>query len=135
MSHGLPNFFGATAAWLCLAPVAFARGPVILPSTFASGSTPTHYFASVSLFLIWITFGIFLVVAGLLAFAPFRFHARKLDPLSGPTHRRTELDLVWTVIPVLLAVLLLATARINFAIQTVSKPGAAVDVTEIGYQF
>jgi len=53
--------------------------------------------------------GIFLVVGGLLAFAPFRFRARKSDLLSGPTQvcGNTEIDLAWTVIPVLLLVLFL----------------------------
>jgi cytochrome c oxidase subunit II len=127
MSHGLSNFSGAIAAWLCLAPVALAREPLSMPSTLAPAPAPTHYIASLSFFLIWVAAGIFLVVGGILAFAPFRFRARKLEPSSGPTraHRSTRIDLAWTVIPVLLAILLLATTCINFAIQNVSKPGAA----------
>jgi cytochrome c oxidase subunit II len=110
MSHGLSNFFGATAAWLCLAPVAFAREPMSLPSTLALAFTPAHYIANLSLFLIWITGGIFLVVGGLLAFAPFRFSVRKSDPLPGwaQDYRSTEIDLAWTAIPVLVLVLFLA---------------------------
>lgn len=110
MSHGVSNCFGAIAAWLCLAPVVFARQPLSMPSTLAPASTPVHYIANLSVFLIWITGGIFLVVGGLLAFAPFRFRARKSDPLSGPAQvcRSTEIDLAWTVIPVLVLVLFLA---------------------------
>ncbi len=66
MSPRLSNFAGAIAAWRCLAPVAFAREAVSMPSTLASASTPAHYAAKLSLFLIWITGGIFLVVGGLL---------------------------------------------------------------------
>jgi cytochrome c oxidase subunit 2 len=110
MSHGLSNLLGAIAAWLCLAPVAFAREPLSMPSTLAAASTPAHYFADLSLFLIWIAGGIFLVVGGILAFAPCRFRERESDRLSGSAqaHMNTEIDLVWTVIPLLVLVLFLA---------------------------
>ena len=110
MRHGLSNFSGAIAAWLCLAPVALAREPLSMSSTLALASTPAHYIANLSLFLIWITGGISLAVGGLLAFAPFRFRARKSDPLSGraQVYRSTEIDLAWTLIPVLVLVLFLA---------------------------
>jgi cytochrome c oxidase subunit II len=108
MRYGLSNFLGAIAAWLCLAPVAFAREPLSMSSTLAA--TPGHHFANLSPFLIWITGGLFLLVGGLLAFVRFRFRARKSDPLSGPTqvYRSSEFDLAWTVIPVLVLVLFLA---------------------------
>ena len=110
MSHGLSNCLGAVTAWLCLAPVVFAREPLFLPSTLAPASTPVHYIANLSLFLIWITGGIFLVVGGLLVFAPFKSRARKSDPLSGPVQacRSVEINLAWTVIPLLVLVLFLA---------------------------
>lgn len=105
---GLSNFCGAIAAWLCLTPVAFAGGPLATSSTPAS--TSTHQIFTMFLFLIWITGGIFLVVGGLLAFAPFRFRTRKSDPSSSPAqvYRTTEIDLAWTVIPILVLVLFLA---------------------------
>jgi hypothetical protein len=80
MSNGLSNFFGAIAAWLCLAPVAFAREPLSMPCTLAPGFTAAHCVANLSLFLIWITGGILLAVGGLLAFEPLRFRAAKSDP-------------------------------------------------------
>ena len=135
MSHGLSNFCGAVVAWLCLAPVPFARESQSMPSTLALASTPAHHIVNLSLFLIWITGGIFLVVGGLLVFAPSRFRAHKLDRLSEPSQFSvsSNIDLAWTAIPVLvLLVLFLATARINSAIQYVSKPDAAADVTGIG---
>jgi cytochrome c oxidase subunit 2 len=109
-NHGLSNFFGAIAAWLCLAPVALARVALPMQSALAPGFTAAHCIANPSLFLIWITGGIFLVVGGLLAFKPFRFRAGKSGPLSGPAqvHRSVEVDLAWTVIPVLVLVLFLA---------------------------
>jgi hypothetical protein len=48
-SHGLSNFFGAIAAWLCLAHVAFTREPLSMTSDFAERQTDTflvrEYFA------------------------------------------------------------------------------------------
>ena len=110
MRYGISNFFGATAAWLCLAPVAFAYEPLSVPSTRTSAVTPSHYIPNLSLCLIWIAGGIFLVVGGLLAFAPFRLRTPKSDSLSRPAqaYRNTEIDLTWTVIPVLVLVLFLA---------------------------
>lgn len=55
MTHGLSHFSGAIAAWLCLAPVAFARKPLSMPSTVAPASIPVHYIANLSVFVIWIT--------------------------------------------------------------------------------
>ena len=47
-----------------------------------------------------------------------------------------QVELAWTVIPVLIVVVLfLTTARIIFAIQDAPKPASALDVTVIGHQF
>jgi cytochrome c oxidase subunit 2 len=109
MNHRLSAFFGAIAAWLCLAPVAFARASLSMPSTLDSAFAPTHNNINLSLFLIWIAGGIFLFVGGLLAFAPFGFRVHESDPLSRPAqvYRSTELDLAWTVIPLLVLFLFL----------------------------
>jgi heme/copper-type cytochrome/quinol oxidase subunit 2 len=108
MSHGLSSFLGAITAWLFLAPVAFARKPLSMLSTLTPASTAAHHFVGSSLSFIWIAGGIFLVVSGCLAFAPFRLRARKSDPLSGRAqiYRSTEIHLAWTVIPVLVLLLL-----------------------------
>jgi hypothetical protein len=70
-------------------------------------STPVHYTASLSLFLIWIAGGLFLVLGGLLAFAPFGFRLHKSDLMSRTANvlGSTEFNLAWTVIPVLVLVL------------------------------
>jgi branched-subunit amino acid transport protein AzlD len=109
MNHHLSAFFGAIAAWLCLAPVAFARASLSMPGTLALDFTPVHHIVKLSLLLIWIAGGIFLVVGGILAFAPFRFRERKSDQLSGSVQAlvNTEIDLAWTVIPLLVLVLFL----------------------------
>ena len=110
MSHGLSNFFGAIAAWLCLAPVAFTRETMSMTRTLNHGFTAAHYIANPSLFLIWITGGLFLIVGGLLAFEPHRFRGRKSNPSSAAVqvYRSMQINLAWTMIPVLVMVLLIA---------------------------
>ena len=134
MNQGVSSFCGAIFAWMCLAPVAFARESWSMSNILALASTPAHYFANLPLFGVWIAGGIFLVGGGLLTFAPFRSPTRKSNSLSGPAQafRTTEIDLAWTVIPVAVLVLFLATARINSPSQNVSKPAAAVKVIAIG---
>lgn len=108
------------------------------PSTLVPESTPAHQIFDLSLFVVAITGGIFLVVGGLLAIALLRFRARKTDPPGEPAqiYGSTQIELAWTVIPVLIVVVLfLTTARIIFAIEDAPKPQAALEVTAIGHQF
>ena len=60
------------------------EGPQTTPSILAPASTPAHEIYDLSLFVLSITGGIFLVVGGLLAFAIIRYRARKSDPHSEP---------------------------------------------------
>src|SRR6202034_4329120 len=108
------------------------------PSTLVPESTPAHQIFDLSIFVVAISGGIFLVVGGLLAIALFRFRARKTDPAGEPAqiYGSTQIELAWTVIPLLIVVVLfLTTARIIFAIQDAPKPDSALDVTVIGHQF
>ena len=127
----------SAAAWLLLAnTMLIAQGTT--PSTLAPASTPAHQIFDLSIFVVTITGGIFLVVGGLLAIALYRFRARKTDLPGEPAqiYGSTQIELAWTVIPVLIVVILfLATARIIFAIQDAPKPKTALDVTVIGHQF
>jgi cytochrome c oxidase subunit II len=127
----------SASAWLLLTSrMLIAQGTT--PSTLAPASTPAHQIFDLSVFVVAITGGIFLVVGGLLAFALYRFRARKTDPLGEPAqiYGSTQIELAWTVIPVLIVVVLfLTTARIIFAIQDAPKPKTALDVTVIGHQF
>src|ERR1700729_1589853 len=125
------------SAWLLLlARSVFAQGNS--PSTLVPASTPAHQIFDLSIFVVAITGGIFLVVGGLLAIALYRFRARKTDPMAEPAqiYGSTQIELAWTVIPILtVVVLFLATSRIIFAVQDAQKPKTALDVTVIGHQF
>ena len=132
---GLISLGSATA---CLLRTTTVRAQGTIPTTLAPASTPAHQIFELSTFVVAITGGIFLVVGGLLAIALFRFRARKTDPVDEPAqiYGSTQIELAWTVIPLLIVVVLfLTTARIIFAIQDAPKPKTALDVTVIGHQF
>ncbi|MGB9031893.1 MAG: cytochrome c oxidase subunit II [Acidobacteriaceae bacterium] len=119
-------------------PIAWADGPQSSPSIFAPASTPASSIQDLSWFVLTITGGIFVTVGGLLAWAIFRYRARKTDDDSEPAqiYGSTQVELAWTVIPILIVVVLfLTTARIIFAIQDAPKPQVALDVTVVGHQF
>ncbi|MGC2297372.1 MAG: cytochrome c oxidase subunit II [Acidobacteriaceae bacterium] len=128
---------------LCLAAafcgrLAWAEGPQASPSIYAPASTPANNILELSWFVVAITGGIFVTVGGLLTWAIIRYRARRTDDNSEPAqiYGSTQVELAWTVIPILIVVVLfLTTARIIFAIQDAPKPKAALDVTVVGHQF
>jgi len=139
----------ATAIWRNLLSIfCFGVASVALPawadapgkgtSIFSPESTPANSILHLSWFVLAITGGIFLTVGGLLAWVLIRYRARKTDDESEPAqiYGSTQVELAWTVIPILIVVVLfLTTARIIFAIQDAPKPQAALNVTVVGHQF
>jgi cytochrome c oxidase subunit II len=117
---------------------ALAQGPQNTPSTLAPVSTPAREIYGLSLFVLLVTGTIFVVVGGLLVFVIVRFRERKSDAQHEPAqvYGSVQVELAWTVIPVLVVVVLFLTAaRIIFAIQDEPKPQSALDVTVVGHQF
>lgn len=120
------------------APSAWADAAQNSTNIFSPASTPAKSILDLSWFFLAITGGIFLTVGGLLAWAIIRYRARKTDDESEPAqiYGSTQVELAWTVIPVLVVVVLfLTTARIIFAIQDAPQPQAALNVTVVGHQF
>ena len=123
------------AARLCAASPANAN-PV--PSIFEPHSTPADSINHLSHFVLSITGLIFLVVFSLLTYAVVKFRSGAADTAREPAqvYGSTQIELAWTVIPILIVVVLfLATARVLHAIQDAPKPANAVEVTAIGHQF
>src|SRR6185295_3341547 len=89
-------------------------------------------------FVLAVTTGIFVAVASLLVYAVARFRKPTDDDLSEPpqVYGSDEVEIAWTVIPVLIVVVLfLATARVIASIQGAAKPRDAVEVVVIGHQY
>jgi cytochrome c oxidase subunit II len=122
-------------------PAAFAdvaNSPFSSTSIFAPASTPAKSIFGLSLFVLVVTGLIFVVVAALSIYATVKFRGRGSDADREPpqVYGSTQIELAWTVIPVLIvAVLFLATARVIHAIQDAPKPATAVEVTVIGHQY
>src|SRR5690349_3701840 len=120
------------------AAAAAPNSPLSSTNIFAPASTPAKTIFGLSVFVLAVTVVIFAVVGGLLVYSVVKFRDRAGDAGREPAqvYGSTQIELAWTVIPVLVvAVLFLATARVIHAIQDAPKPAGAVDVTVIGHQF
>ena len=118
-----------------LSGAAFADSPT---SIFAPAATPAHSIFSLSMLVLSITLGIFLVVAGMLTYALFRFRQRPGDSNDEPPqiYGSEQIELSWTVIPILIVFMLfLTTTRVILGTQAIPKPRNALNVTVIGHQF
>ena len=70
--------FGSATAWLLRTTTLLAQHSI--PTTLAPASTPAHQIFDLSIFVVAITGGIFLVVGGLLAIALFQISGTKDRP-------------------------------------------------------
>src|ERR1700730_1670105 len=123
------------AAGLCMASPQ-VDNPI--PSIFKPRSTPAESIYHLSFFVLAISSLIFVVVFSLLAYVVVKFRNRAADTEREPAQvdGSTQIELAWTVIPILIVVVLfLATARVIHAIQDAPKPATALEVTAIGHQF
>jgi len=120
-------------------PALLLAGAFLSPTNiFAPVSTPAQSIYDLSLFVLQVTGAIFLVVFTLLTYAVVKFRKRKTADGREPAqvYGSTQLELAWTVVPVLIVVVLfLAAARVIASIQNAPKPDNAIDVTVIGHQF
>jgi cytochrome c oxidase subunit II len=126
---------------LCV-PVTALAGPVggsLSPTNiFAPVSTPAHSIMGLSLFVLAVTAGIFAIVFSLLVYCVARFGKWANDDGREPpqVYGSNQVELAWTVIPVLIVVVLfLATARVIASIQKAARPRNAIQVIAIGHQF
>jgi cytochrome c oxidase subunit 2 len=91
-----------------------------------------------SRFVLAVTAAIFIVVFSLLAYAVVKFRQKGVGDGREPAqvYGSTQLELAWTVIPVLIVVVLFLTAaRVIASIQNAAHPSTAIEVTVIGHQF
>jgi len=107
-------------------------------SIFSPHGTPAHFIFGLSMFVLAITAAIFLIAGGLLVYVLIRYRQRASDSEHEPAqiYGSNQIELSWTVIPVLIVlVLFLTTARVIFNTEYVSKPDGALDVIVIGHQY
>ena len=104
---------------------------------FAPASTPAESIFGLSVFVFSTMAGIFVVVFALLAYAVLRFRSQgshRTEPAQ--IYGSTQVELAWTVIPVLIVVaLFLATVRVIGSIQNPPRPQNAIEVIVTGHQY
>jgi cytochrome c oxidase subunit II len=112
--------------------------PLSPTNIFAPASTPADSIFGLSLFVLAVTAGIFVLVGSLLAYCVIKFRKRSDDDGREPpqVYGSNQVELAWTVIPVLIVVaLFMATARVIATVQNPALPSNAVQVIAIGHQF
>ena len=107
------------------------------PNIFRPASTPADSIFHLSLLVLAVTGLIFLVVFSLIVYAIVKFRRRGEDGREPPpVYGSNQVELAWTVIPVLIVVVLfLATARVIHSVQDAPEPRGSIEVTVIGHQF
>lgn len=119
--------------------VALTRAlPSSSPSIFSPASTPADQIYRLALFVLSITGGIFVVVAGLLAYAVVKYRRGSSDDGREPVqiYGSNQVEIAWTVIPFLIVVVLFLTAaRVIHGIQDAPMPPGGIEVTVVGHQY
>src|SRR6266850_8493750 len=112
--------------------------PMNPTNIFAPVSTPADSIFGLSLFVLGVTAAIFAVVFSLLVYSVVKFRKRNDDDGREPPqlYGSNQIELAWTVIPVLIVVaLFVATARVIASIQQAVPSQNAIEVIAIGHQF
>ncbi len=115
-----------------------ATGAYAAPSILSPASTPADSIYHLSLFVLTICGAIFLAVSSVLLYLVVKFRRPADDDGREPAqiYGSNQVELAWTVIPVLIVVVLfLATARVIHAIEDARLPAGTTEVTAIGHQF
>ncbi len=142
LTHKYQTHVRRAVLTLCgTAVAAFAQptpSPMSPTNIFAPMSTPAKSIFDLSIFVLTVSAAIFVVVFSLLTYAVVKFRKKPSDDGREPAqvYGSTQLELAWTVIPILIVVVLfLATARVIAGIQNANHPDNAIEVTVIGHQF
>ena len=105
---------------------------------FAPASTPAETIFGLSLFVLLTVAAVFTVVFALLVYVVIRYRNKRGDDRSEPAqiYGSSQVELAWTVIPVLIVVaLFLAATRVIMAVQNAPRPAGALEVIVTGHQY
>src|SRR3982074_172254 len=136
-----PSTLGVAALTLLTLATASAQDSTIraIQNIFDPLSAPAEILYRISILVLAVCAGIFLIVAGLLTYAIIRFrHKGGADDTEEPpqVYGSAAIELAWTVPPILIVVVLvLVTARTIGEIQQPKLPTDAEQVRIIGTRF
>lgn len=127
-------FAGLTLSLLTFAAHAFAAGPVSGEMTLQPAATPVmERITEFHQMLLYIITGICLFVFALVGFILLRFNA-KANPEPSKTTHNTLLEIVWTVIPVVILIMIaIPSLKLLYYTDHVENPDMTIKVT--GYQW
>jgi cytochrome c oxidase subunit II len=120
------------------AAAAFGQNTYPIANMFKPRATPAESAFNISMLMLAICAGIFVVVAGLLTFTIVRFRRRRMDDGREPAqvYGSNRIEIAWTVLPILIVITLgMATARAIVEVQNKRIPSDALNVTVIGHQW
>src|ERR1700735_3134621 len=126
------------AIWSAAASTDTAAQSMSPTNIFAPVSTPAKSIFGLSIFVLAVAAAIFVVVFALLTYSVVKFRKRANDDGREPpqVYGSNQVELAWTVIPVLIVVaLFMATARVIADVQKTARPDNAIEVIAIGHQF
>lgn len=124
----------AVGVWLFALTVAGSAAAQVPQSTFAPAGPIARMQRDLMLTALWILIPIFIVVGGGLLYAVIRFRSRPGDGIPPQTHGSVRLEVIWTVIPIiLLIVIAVPTVKQIFALNDV--PEASIEVRGVGHQW
>lgn len=109
-----------------------------IPNSFDPRSVPAHTIHDLSMLVLAICAGIFLVVTGALIYVVVRYRRQPTDDAQEPAqiYGSSQIELAWTVIPILITVvLILVTARTIGDIQDKEMPKEALEIKIVGHQW
>ena len=116
-----------------------AAGSVRAPQNiFSPVSTPATDIHHLSLLVLAICAAIFLVVFSLLVYVVVKYRRRAADDDREPPqiYGSNQVEIAWTVIPILIVVVLfLAAARVIHAVEDARFPPGTLEITAVGHQF
>jgi cytochrome c oxidase subunit 2 len=139
---GAQASLGAIALSLLFLPAAAALGAepgvVQTPSILDPAAHTAQAILDYGMLVVGICTGIFVVVGLLIVVTVVRFRARPDDDEREPAqvYGSTQIELAWTVIPVLIVVVLgMVTTREILALQREEAPEDWLEVTVVGHQW
>jgi cytochrome c oxidase subunit 2 len=135
LSCALISMFASRAAWTQAVSDQIAR----TQNPLHPHSSSAQLIQELSFFTLAITGAIFLVVGGLWLYVVIKYRRRSgVEALEEPPqiYGSTQIELAWTVIPILIVVVLFLTvARVIFALQDQPAPQNALHVDVVGHQY
>ena len=104
-------------------------------NTFAPTSDYAQDIANLFIFIIAMCAIVFVVVEGLLIGTAIRFRGKPGDPRPRPIHGNTNLEIVWTILPVIILIIIgVPTVGLIFKYQADAPPGS-MPITAVGHQW